>query len=57
MVIGPYARIHTQNRPLCYGYGGASVLGKPGMTPDTMPWTLYGEPYYDSEIIYYAIGY
>ena len=39
-----------------HGYGGASVLHDEGMTPDTIPWTLYGVPYYDSEIIYYAVG-
>lgn len=27
-----------------------------GMTPDTIPWTLGGVPYYDSAIIYYAVG-
>ena len=26
------------------------------MTPDTIPWTLGGVPYYDSVIIYYAVG-
>ena len=26
-----------------------------GMTPDTIPWTENGKPYYDSEIIYYAV--
>lgn len=39
-----------------HGYGGPSVLGDVGMTPDTIPWTLGGLPYYDSEIIYYAEG-
>ena len=27
-----------------------------GETPDTIPWTLGGVPYYDSPIIYYAVG-
>lgn len=39
-----------------HGYGGASVLWGAGMTPDTIPWTLCGVPYYDSAIIYYALG-
>ena len=39
-----------------HGTGGASVLWAPGMTPDTIPWTLGGREYYDSKIIYYAIG-
>lgn len=39
-----------------HGYGGASVLWDAGMTPDTIPWTLCGVPYYDSAIIYYALG-
>ncbi len=39
-----------------HGIGGASVLWDPGMTPDTIPWTLSGAPYYDSAIIYYAVG-
>ena len=39
-----------------HGTGGASILWDEGMTPDTIPWTLYGKPYYDSAIIYYAVG-
>ena len=39
-----------------HGYGGASVLWDAGMTPETIPWTLGGVPYYDSAIIYYAVG-
>ena len=39
-----------------HGYGGASILWDVGMTPDTIPWTLGGVPYYDSAIIYYAVG-
>ena len=39
-----------------HGYGGPSVLWDAGMTPDTIPWTLGGVPYYDSAIIYYAVG-
>ena len=39
-----------------HGYGGASVCWDLGMTPDTIPWTLNGVPYYDSAIIYYAVG-
>lgn len=39
-----------------HGTGGASVLWDVGMTPDTIPWTLNNAPYYDSDIIYYAIG-
>jgi len=40
-----------------YGTGGDSILWDYGMTPDTIPWILYGEPYYDSQIYYFAIGY
>ena len=39
-----------------HGYGGASVLWDVGMTPDTIPWTLGDVLYYDSPIIYYAVG-
>ena len=39
-----------------HGIGGDSVLWDAGMTPDTIPWTLDGMPYYDSPIIYYAVG-
>lgn len=39
-----------------HGYGGASILWDPGMTPDTIPWTLGSSLYYDSPIIYYAVG-
>ena len=39
-----------------HGYGEPSVLWDYGMTPDTIPWTLCDVPYYDSEIIYYAVG-
>ena len=39
-----------------HGYGGPSILWDAGMTPDTIPWTLDGVPYYDSEIIYYTVG-
>lgn len=39
-----------------HGYGGSSILHDVGMTPDTIPWTLYDVPYYDSTIIYYAVG-
>ena len=39
-----------------HGYGGSSILWDTGMTPDTIPWTLGGMPYYDSAIIYYAVG-
>ena len=39
-----------------HGFGGASVLWAEGMTPNTIPWTLYDEPYYDSDIIYFAVG-
>ena len=38
-----------------HGIGGDSILWDEGLTPDTIPWTLNGNPYYDSEIIYYAI--
>ncbi len=38
-----------------HGHGGPSILWDAGMTPDTIPWTL-GGPYYDSDIIYYAVG-
>ena len=39
-----------------HGYGGESVLWDVGMTPETIPWTLGGVPYYDCEFIYYAVG-
>ena len=39
-----------------HGIGGGSVLWDVGMTPDTIPWTLNDKPYYDSPIIYYAVG-
>ena len=39
-----------------HGVGGASILWDEGMTPDTIPWTLNGVLYYDSDIIYYAVG-
>ena len=39
-----------------HGTGGDSVLWGYGMTPDSIPWTLGGELYYDSPIIYYAVG-
>ena len=39
-----------------HGIGGTSILWDVGMTPDTIPWTIEGIPYYDSDIIYYAIG-
>lgn len=39
-----------------HGIGGDSILWDIGQTPDTIPWTLGGVPYYDSDILYYAIG-
>ena len=36
--------------------GGAVLWDDSSMTPDTIPWTLGGVPYYDSDIIYYAVG-
>ena len=39
-----------------HGYGGDSVLWPSGMTPNNIPWTLNGALYYDSVIIYYAVG-
>ncbi|MBR6918276.1 MAG: RHS repeat-associated core domain-containing protein, partial [Clostridia bacterium] len=39
-----------------HGYGGSSILWDYGMTPDTIPWTLGGKEYYDSAIVYFAIG-
>lgn len=39
-----------------HGYGGSSVLWNMGMNPETIPWTLGGNLYYDSNIIYYAVG-
>ena len=39
-----------------HGPGGDSILWEEGETPDTIPWTLNGKEYYDSEIIYFAIG-
>ena len=41
-----------------HGYGGSAVLWDVGKTPDDISWTLgeKGPDYYDSEIIYFAIG-
>ena len=39
-----------------HGYGGESILWETGMTPDNIPWTLGGYLYYDSDIVYYAVG-
>lgn len=39
-----------------HGTGGDSILWDQGMTPENIPWTLDGVPYYDSPIIYYAVG-
>ena len=40
-----------------HGRIGASVLwDNLSMTSDTIPWTLGDAPYYDSDIIYYAVG-
>ena len=39
-----------------HGIGGASILWPEGLTPDDIPWTLGDIEYYDSPIIYYAIG-
>ncbi|MDR1892056.1 MAG: hypothetical protein LBQ48_03490 [Oscillospiraceae bacterium] len=39
-----------------HGTGGDSVLWDFGMTPDNIPWTLGGQKYYDSEIIYFGIS-
>ncbi len=39
-----------------HGSMGASVLHNIGETPDTIAWTLDNTGYYDSDIIYYAIG-
>lgn len=39
-----------------HGVGGESILWDEGLTPDDIPWTLAGQPYYDSPIIYYAVG-
>ena len=39
-----------------HGSFGASVLHPYGMTPDNISWTLNDIPYYDSPIIYYAVG-
>ena len=39
-----------------HGTSGTSILWDAGMTPDDIPWTYNGEPYYDSPIIYYAVG-
>ena len=39
-----------------HGSMGASVLHNIGETPDTISWDLYTAGYYDSDIIYYAIG-
>ena len=34
----------------------ASILWDAGMTPETIPWTLGNIRYYNSDIIYYAVG-
>ena len=39
-----------------HGIGGESILHDVGMTPDTILWELNGRPYYNSVIIYYAVG-
>ena len=39
-----------------HGSEGSTYLWPLGETPDTVPWTLGGLPYYDSDIIYYAIS-
>jgi len=39
-----------------HGTAGDAILWDEGMTPDTIPWTLFGEPYYDDGPVYYAIG-
>lgn len=39
-----------------HGIGGSSILHDVGLTPDTIPWTLGGVSYYDSDILYYAVG-
>ena len=39
-----------------HGTSGTSILWGAGMTPDDIPWTYKGKPYYDSPIIYYAVG-
>lgn len=38
-----------------HGRYGPSELHNIGLTPDNIPWVLWG-PYYDSEILYYAIA-
>ena len=39
-----------------HGTEGTSILHPHGLTPDDLTWTLYGEEYYDSKIIYFAIS-
>ena len=39
-----------------HGVGGDSIVWDSGMTPNNIPWTLGGKLYYDSQIIYYAVG-
>lgn len=39
-----------------HGTEGESILHPHGLTPDELPWVLYGEEYYDSKIIYIAIS-
>ena len=39
-----------------HGTGGDAILYDSELTPDTIPWTLGGYNYYDSEIIYFAIS-
>ena len=40
-----------------HGCAGDSILWDEGMTPDTIPWSIGNiTNYYDSPIIYYAVG-
>jgi len=40
-----------------HGIGGTSILHKSGLTPNHISWDLgQSKGYYDSEIIYYAVG-
>ncbi|MBQ8215091.1 MAG: RHS repeat-associated core domain-containing protein [Clostridia bacterium] len=39
-----------------HGASGESIYWDNGLTPDELPWTLHGHEYYNSKIIYYAIG-
>ena len=39
-----------------HGIIGDAICWDYGMTPNNIPWTLGGRSYYDSDIIYFAVG-